>query len=169
MSPSAPRATETLRAEHAHIRRDAAHLPRVAAGLAGWTAPDTPDQLQQVRGFLSGRLLPHAASEEAVLYPLLDKVMGAELSTATMVADHAEIRDRADALTALVTAVGQGPPSHGEAEALREHLYGLWAIVRLHLDKEEAILFSLLDERLSPADARTLERKLDEFSGHAPG
>lgn len=169
MSASEPRPTETLRAEHARLRRDAAHLPGVAADLAEWTAPDTPDQLQQVHGFLSAHLLPHAASEEAVLYPLLDKVMGADRSTATMVADHAEIHDRSDALVALITAVGQGPPSPAEAEALREHLYGLWAIVRLHLDKEEEILFSLLDERLSPADAQTLERKLAEFSGHAPG
>lgn len=169
MSPSTPRATETLRSEHARLRRDAAHLPRVAADLADWTAPDTPDQLQHVRGFLIGHLLPHAASEEAVLYPLLDKVMGAEQATATMVADHAEIHERSDAVDALVVAVGQGPPSPAEAEALREHLYGLWAVVRLHFDKEEEILFPLLDDRLSPADVRTLERKLADFAGHAAG
>lgn len=168
MSPSTPRATERLRAEHASLRREAAHLPRVAAALADWTAPDTPDQLRQVRSFLSAHLLPHAASEEAVLYPLLDTVMGADRATATMVADHAEIHERSDALAALVTTVGQGPPSAAEAEALREHLYGLWAVVRLHLDKEEEILFTLLDERLSPADARTLDRKLAEFAGQAP-
>lgn len=168
MSPSTPRATERLRAEHASLRREAARLPRVAADISEWTAPDTPDQLQQIRGFLSSRLLPHAASEEAVLYPLLDKVMGAEQSTATMVADHAEIHERSDALAAVVAAVGQGPPSPAEAEALREHLYALWAIVRLHLDKEEKILFSLLDARLSSADVQTLEQKMAAFSGHAP-
>ncbi len=168
MATRAGRPTEHLRAEHDRIRHDASHLARVAAELSDWSAPDTPDELQRLRGFFYGWLLPHAQSEEAILYPLLDRVMGAEQSTRTMAADHTEIHERVDALTELITGIGQGPPTESETEALREHLYALWAIVQLHLKKEETILFPLLDEHLSATDVQTLEEKMRAFLGQAP-
>jgi hypothetical protein len=66
--------------------------------------------------------VPHAEGEEGVLYPLLDKVMGAAWATATMVADHREIHHHVDAFARLVDAIAQGPPQRGQLEALREHL-----------------------------------------------
>lgn len=156
-------ASRTLRAEHAVLRREVAHLARLASELSDWSVPDTPDQLQQIRGFFYSRLLPHTQAEEAVMYPMMDKVMGAEQFTITMVADHEAIHRRIDALTTLITTVGQGPPTPPEAEALREHLYALWAIVDLHFEKEESILFDLLDTRLTPADARTLKERTQAF------
>jgi iron-sulfur cluster repair protein YtfE (RIC family) len=159
--------SDGLRAEHAALQRGVADLARAAAQVSDWSVPDAPDHLRHVRGFLYSRL-PHAEAEEAVLYPLMDKVMGARGATATMVADHREIHRRIDAVAALADAVAQGPPDESEVEALREHLYGLWAIVRLHLEKEEQLLFPLLDEHLSPADARTLRDELDAFGGPRP-
>jgi iron-sulfur cluster repair protein YtfE (RIC family) len=158
------RPTEAMRSEHAVLRREASRLAHVASGLAKWSTPDTPDQLTAIRAFLYGQLLPHAQAEDAVLYPLMDKVMGADQATATMTADHEAIHRRAESLSALITTIGATPATPTEIEALREHLYALWAIVDLHLDKEERILFALLDERLSPADTRTLTEKMEAFA-----
>jgi iron-sulfur cluster repair protein YtfE (RIC family) len=166
MDSSSP--SGVLRTGHAELQRGVADLARTAAEVSDWSVPDTPDRLRHVRGFLYARLLPHAEAEEAVLYPLMDKVMGAQGATATMVADHREIHRRIDAVASLADAVAQGPPSHPELEALREHLYGLWAIVRLHLEKEEQLLFPLLDGRLSPADVRTLHEEMAAFEGRRP-
>ncbi|MEO8697848.1 MAG: hemerythrin domain-containing protein [Acidimicrobiales bacterium] len=157
------RPTGVLRAGHAGLRREASHLARVAGALVGWSNPDVPDQLTAVRGFLYARLLPHAEAEAAVLYPLMEKVVGAQHAIAMMATDHHEILHRANALSELIVAVGVGPPTVPEAEALREHLYALWAIVDLHLDKEETILFPLLDERLSSTDVSTLNDKMATF------
>jgi iron-sulfur cluster repair protein YtfE (RIC family) len=165
------RPTGALRLEHGGLRREASNLARVAGTLGKWTSPEFPDQLTAIRGFLSGHLLPHAETEEAILYPLMDKVMGAEQATATMTADHREIQRRARALADLIVAIGAGPPTAPETEALREHLYALWAIVDLHLDKEETILFALLDERLTATDVKTLAAKMEAFSSgrrHTP-
>jgi iron-sulfur cluster repair protein YtfE (RIC family) len=151
--------------DHAELQRGVADLARAAAEVSDWSVPDTPDRLRRVRSFLYGQLIPHAEAEEAVLYPFMDKVMGAEQATATMVADHREIHQRADAVADLADSVAQGPPDHAELEALREHLYGLWAIIRLHLDKEEQLLFPMLDGRLSPADARTLRSEMAAVEG----
>jgi iron-sulfur cluster repair protein YtfE (RIC family) len=159
------RPTGAMRVKHGELRREASHLARVGGTLAEWSAPDVPDQLTAIRGFLYGRLLPHAEAEDAILYPLMDKVMGAQQATATMTADHREIHRRAHALAELIAAVGFGPPTGPQKEALREHLYALWAIVDLHLDKEETILFQLLDERLSAIDVKTLGDKMEAFLG----
>jgi iron-sulfur cluster repair protein YtfE (RIC family) len=166
MVGTAVSATHELRAEHGTLQRGIADLARLAGEVGDWSVPDTPDRLRGMRGFLYGRVLPHAEAEEAVLYPLMDKVMGAAGTTSTMVADHREIHHHADALVALLDAIGQGPPHAGQVEAVRQHLYALWAILRLHLAKEEDILFPILDARLSEADAETLYAKLAAF-GHS--
>jgi iron-sulfur cluster repair protein YtfE (RIC family) len=157
------RPTAALRAHHAVLRREASNLARVAGGLARWSTPDSPDQLTAIRGFLYGGLLPHAEAEDAILYPLMDKVLGAQQTTATMTADHQAIHKRSDALAELIVAIGAGPPTASETEALREHLYALWAIIDLHLDKEETILFVLLDQRLTATDVTTLRGKIESF------
>jgi iron-sulfur cluster repair protein YtfE (RIC family) len=159
------RPTAVMRVEHASLRHEVSRLPRVAAGLGEWVSPGTPDQLAAIRQFLEEHLLPHARAEDGVLYPLLDTVMGAAQATATMTADHEEIRQRADGFGALVATIGAGPPTPPEAEALREHMYALWAIVDLHLDKEERILFAILDEQLTAADTRTLNERMEAFAG----
>jgi len=168
MATTEKRASENWRVEHAVLRREAAHLARVASALSEWSVPDTPDQLERIRGFLHGRLLPHARAEEAALYPIMNKLMATEQFIITMQADHDAIRGRAEALTTLIAALGQGPPTASQTEALREHLYGLWAIVDLHLDKEEHLLFDLLDARLTPTDARTLKRQTRAFTSGTP-
>jgi iron-sulfur cluster repair protein YtfE (RIC family) len=159
MAESDTRASAPWRVEHAGLRREAAGLARVASGLSAWSAATTPDELAVVRDFLHDRLLPHALAEETVVYPTLDELLGVEQFTIGMRADHDAIRRRADALTALVADVGRGPPTPAQAEALREHLYGLWAIIDLHLDKEERTLFDLLDARLTAADIRALHHR----------
>jgi hemerythrin-like domain-containing protein len=157
-----------LKREHAELQRGVADLARAAAMVSNWSVPDGPDQLRQIRSFFYSRLLPHAEAEEAVLYPLLDKVMGASGATAGMVADHHAIHYRIDAIASLADQVDQGPPDDAQLEALREHLYGLWAIVRLHFEKEEQLLF-LLDERMSEADTRTLNEEMASFEGRRSG
>jgi len=159
MDETGERASARWRLEHAGLRREAAQLARLASGLSAWSAPATPDALRRVRAFLHDRLLGHLRAEETVVYPAMDELLGVEQFTVSMRADHEAIRQRADALTAVIDDVGQGPPSTAQAEALREHLYGLWAIVDLHLDKEEQILFDLLDARLTPADVDALHQQ----------
>jgi iron-sulfur cluster repair protein YtfE (RIC family) len=83
MADADGRPTETMRSEHAVLRREASRLARVASGLAKWSTPDTPDQLTAIRGFLYGQLLPHAQAEDAVLYPLMDKAARSSLRSFT--------------------------------------------------------------------------------------
>jgi iron-sulfur cluster repair protein YtfE (RIC family) len=159
MDETDERASAKWRMEHAGLHREAAQLARVGSGVSAWSASATPDTLRRVRAFLHDQLLGHLRAEETVVYPAMDELLGVEQFTISMRADHDAIRQRADALTAVIDDVGQGPPSTAQAEALREHLYGLWAIVDLHLDKEEQILFDLLDTRFTQADIEALHQQ----------
>ncbi len=106
MNEADGRPTAVLRSEHAVLRHEAAHLARVAGALSEWSASDIPERLAEIHGFLYGRLLPHAEAEDAVLYPMMDKVLGAHQATATMTADHDAIHERTDALAAVISTIG---------------------------------------------------------------
>ena len=125
-----------LRGEHLELQRNVTDLARAAADLSDWSSPDTPDHLRRLRDVLCGQLLPHAEAEENVLHPFVDKVLGAQAMSATMVQDHRATHRHIDALAELAADAGTGPPTEAELEALHGHLYGLWAIVRLRMGKE---------------------------------
>lgn len=100
-----------LRGEHLEVQRNVTDLARAAADLSDWSSPDTPDHLRRLRDVLCGQLLPHAEAEENVLHPFVDKVLGAQAMTATMVQDHRATHRHIDALAELAADAGTGPPT----------------------------------------------------------
>jgi iron-sulfur cluster repair protein YtfE (RIC family) len=147
--------TEPLRREHAELRPHLAELDRLPAHLGDWNT-DSPARLHAIVEFLQDHLMPHARAEEAALYPAVEEAMQAPGATDTMRADHGEIARRIDALATLVTSIGAGPPSDGQAEQLRAQLYGLSAVLQLHFAKEEEVLLPVLDAHLDAGDAAQL-------------
>jgi iron-sulfur cluster repair protein YtfE (RIC family) len=155
--------TEPLRAEHRELLPHVATLRTVADSIGRWDA-DTGGQIVGTVTFLHDHLVPHARAEEAVLYPTVERLQGAPGATATMVADHAEIVARIDALEALGRSLSPRCPSEAEANELRAQLYGLWAILALHFVKEEQVLLPILDAHLSDADALALFERMGEVA-----
>jgi iron-sulfur cluster repair protein YtfE (RIC family) len=147
--------TEPLRREHADLRPHVAELDGVAGRLDDWNA-DISAQLLEIVEFLERSLMPHAHAEEAALYPAVEEAMQAPGATDTMIADHAEIVRRINALAALTASVGSESPSSAETEQLRAQLYGLSAILHLHFAKEEEVLLPVLDAHLDADDAAQL-------------
>ena len=171
-------ATDLLRSEHAELRPHLDRLDTIAAtlthhgddivplvttaiaglGISEWDTTGSRSKawaLAEVVGcveFLQHHLIPHARAEEAVLYPAVEKALGAQGVTAAMAADHREITRRIDALAA--TAAGDGEPSKDQVESLRRQLYGLSAILDLHFAREEELLLPLLDAHLDENQAR---------------
>jgi iron-sulfur cluster repair protein YtfE (RIC family) len=149
-------ASEPLRAEHRELRPRLDELRAVAVDV-GTSAPDAlRARLDDLVRFLRGHLMPHARAEEDVLYPAVERVMGSPGAMATMVADHVEVVRRINTLAESTAALGEGPPSSEQLDDLQAQLYGLWAILLLHFDKEETVLLPVLDEQLSAEDADAL-------------
>jgi iron-sulfur cluster repair protein YtfE (RIC family) len=159
--------TEPLRAEHRLLVPKLDALRVLAAELDTGTVDATRMALDDVVSMMRKDLLPHARAEEAVLYPAVERAMGAPGAMATMVADHREIARRIEALAGMTWAFEGRHPRPDELEDLRAQLLGLWAILLLHFEKEEDVLLPVLDEHLDPDGAHALFDEMSEHTHHS--
>lgn len=148
--------TEPLREAHAALQPHLDELLAVADAIEPGSDAALAERIGAVLAFLREHLLDHAYVEEQALYPVVGRALDDPQATATMRRDHVEIGRLADELSALHARLGEGPLAPGDAHALRRVLYGLHAVVRLHLAKEEELYLPLLEERLSPHQAEEL-------------
>lgn len=156
--------TDPLRVEHRELLAAIDDLKAVADAIGYSDATDVHDLVEHAHQFLVHHLLPHAHAEEVALYPMVGRVLGAARATATMSRDHVEILK----LTARLGALLQGPLELDDVAAreMRALLYGLHAIVRLHVTKEDEVYLPLLDERLTQPEAN---RMFDAMARAAKG
>jgi iron-sulfur cluster repair protein YtfE (RIC family) len=112
------------------------------------------------------QLIPHAQAEEQVLYPTVGRLLRALEATETMSRDHLEVIRLTEELEALRLHVFYAPVNESDKQALRRVLYGLYAIIKLHLAKEEEIYLPIVEARL-PAEevdglVKAMERTVTE-------
>jgi iron-sulfur cluster repair protein YtfE (RIC family) len=146
-----------------HHRELAERLAAQAAALEGGPAAGDPEALV---AFLEGELLPHAAGEEAHLYPVADPLIAQHgRPTATMSVDHEYIGGYVRQISALARALRTADAAQRSAlwprlVRLVAQLDGLFTV---HLAKEERIYLPLLDRYVSPeGQQRILERLHEE-------
>jgi iron-sulfur cluster repair protein YtfE (RIC family) len=154
--------TEPLRAEHRELRPHIDRLLEVADGVGEVDPATTASGVDEAHNFLVRHLLPHARAEDLVLYPVVGEVLGATGATATMSRDHAEVARLTDRLAELRRTLRDTPSTPTLAHELRAVLYGLHALVTLHLAKEEEVYLPLLDDALDTATAESLFRRMSE-------
>jgi predicted enzyme related to lactoylglutathione lyase/iron-sulfur cluster repair protein YtfE (RIC family) len=148
--------TEPLRNEHAHLLPHIEALRGIADQVGDVSVQSLGQEIDGAYAFLTRHLIPHAEAEDEVLYPAVERAMGAPGATATMRRDHVEVRRLTDELGSLRPALAGVELDAQRARALRRVLYGLHALVMVHFAKEEEIYLPLLDQRLSAEDAREL-------------
>jgi heavy metal translocating P-type ATPase len=134
--------TRRFRAEHQAIRADVEQL-RSAARTLG--QPGAMDRVRRVQELLTGEVWPHERAEESDLYPALNRVLGGTDPTAPMSRAHAEIAVQIARLGRLIGDIGGRDPDEADLADLRDLLYGLHAILRLHTVQEDETYLSLGD------------------------
>lgn len=110
---------------------------------------------QAFAAFLRDELLPHAAGEEAQLYPLMDEIVRAHgKPTATMSMDHEYIQDYTVRIEAAAIALAGAAPDTQNALHAQVAQLGLQlnAIFEMHLAKEERVYLPLFEQYVSEAD-----------------
>jgi iron-sulfur cluster repair protein YtfE (RIC family) len=163
-----PATMAPLRAEHRELLPHIEEL-RVAAEAVGTAPPERVVALVDRCGsFLTDHLIPHAKAEEAALYPVVQKVMGAPRATATMSRDHQEVGRLAAELQDLRARLAAGTVDGSLAADLRRVLYGLYALVKVHFAKEEEVYVPLLEERLRPDEAEAMFTAMHEVVTTGP-
>ncbi|MFG3599973.1 heavy metal translocating P-type ATPase [Micromonospora chersina] len=134
--------------QHGGVRDVLARLRDTADLVATHpTAPECVPALREVHRRLVEEVLPHEAAEEQQLYPALAGPLGSEEATSTMSRAHVEISRLVDRIGGHLAAHPDGRLRPDEVPDLLAGLYGLDAVLRLHLAQEEEDYFSL-----SPAE-----------------
>jgi hypothetical protein len=90
-----------------------------------------------------------------VLYPEWAALVGFADAAVPMIHDH-------EAIVAGVGRLEAADP--GDVDALQELLYGLYALILVHFDKEEHIQLPALDA--APEVAERVRRRMGEGAGH---
>ena len=146
--------TEAITRHHAEL---AAHL---RARVEAVTSTGSAASAAALVSFLDGELLPHAASEERYLYPVLDPIVAAHgRPTATMSIDHEFITRYRNELAAATERLR----AHGDPAAAAEvaRLAGaLAALVEVHLAKEERAYLPLFAAHLSGREQEAVLRHM---------
>jgi iron-sulfur cluster repair protein YtfE (RIC family) len=148
--------TQPLRDEHQELLPFIEQMKTVADAIGTAPAEIVRAQASATYDFLAHHLVPHARAEDAVLYPMVDRLMGAPGATATMSREHRVVGQLAGELRALTTGKTGEPLAAADAAALRRILYGLYTLVKTHLDNEEEVYLPLLDAKLTTAQATDL-------------
>lgn len=139
--------SSALRNEHDRLLGQLREL----TDLVGGDQPDE-ERVRAASAALRVELARHMAIEEQQLYPTYERLTGAHRATTSMVADHAEILRRLERLGTMDL------PAPATGDGVAELVWGVAALVRAHLDKEERLLLAELERRLAPTDASALLR-----------
>ncbi|MEX1172379.1 MAG: hemerythrin domain-containing protein [Chloroflexota bacterium] len=142
-SLSAERAFAGL--EHRDLRPGIDRVHEVGRWVGTIAAPDLSLVLLDVLDWFERVVEPHIAWEEAWLYPELDRLAGTAWATKAERYEHHHIRHVAARLEADRDRL-RHEPSHDQTAELLADLFGLEALLRAHIEREERFLLPLLDE-----------------------
>jgi heavy metal translocating P-type ATPase len=135
-----------LIAEHRALAPGIARLRVVADHLDGMEPIAARDALIEVRAFLVDTLVPHETEEDREVYPLLTSAIGTDDATAALHRTHTEIFHLIRLYGRIVDEIGPDGPTADDRTDLQRALYGLDAIVRLHMAQEEEFYTSIDSE-----------------------
>ena len=145
-----------LRAEHRELAPSIARIRALADGLGTLPPARALVELNQIRTFLTETLIPHEEGEDREVFPLLASAVGNDDVTAALHRTHTEIYHLIRFMDRLVAEVPEEGPGPEDLTDLRRVLYGLDAILRLHMAQEEELYVALGDEHpeAAPVEAR---------------
>jgi len=122
---------QPLRDEHATLVPHIEALRAAGDAVGDVELDDLRTGVDGALEFLDHHLIPHAEAEDAVLYPEVQRVLGAPEATATMSRDHVEVGALTGELAGLAARLASADALDGDlARGLRRVLYGLHHLVR---------------------------------------
>ena len=142
---------ERLTGEHATLIGPVRRIRTVAEQLDAQTPADRLAGALSVQRLLRERILPHEASDESSLYPVVARLIGGEDPTGPMSREHAEIVHLARLLDRLVEDAAQGGIGDADLPELRRLLLGIHTVLSLHFAQEDESYLSLLSRDQEPS------------------
>jgi heavy metal translocating P-type ATPase len=128
-----------LSSGHAGLQAGLEDMGIVAEQLDRIEGPAGLEALRRVRAFLVDELLPHELEEERTIYPRLRIALDGEDPTVPLVRTHREIIRRIRLFSRLVDEIDEAGPDTDEVLDLQRSLFGLQAVLELHLPIEDEL------------------------------
>ena len=135
-----------LRTEHRELAPALARIRWLADGIDALPARAAGAELEATRRFLVDDLMHHERLEDRTIYPMLAQAIGSDDATAALHRTHTEIFHLIGLYDRLVGDLPPEGPAIEDLTDLRRVLYGLDAILRLHMAQEEELYLSLGDD-----------------------
>jgi len=133
------------RYEHAQLKAQLDDI-RTAADTVGRLSPlEAARAVTRVRNWLATTLGPHAAWENVVVYPEIDRATASTWPTRLMRFEHREIERLGFVLEADIELLRTGPVTHERVCDIRAHLLDLESTLRAHIEKEDELLQPEID------------------------
>jgi hemerythrin-like domain-containing protein len=163
-APSAPppapteRPTEAFRAHHAEIREHLGHIDAMAVALRQHSPEEQRGTMRRAVTFLKDHIARHAADEERVLYPVVQRESGEGSQLTTVPIYEHRIVERL--IATLDQEASQPSPDPAAFALAAHHLTGL---LHAHFEVEEEVLLPVLDKTMTAAQ---FQREVAEKMPH---
>jgi hypothetical protein len=131
--------------EHRDLIRGINRIHDVACEIGRRPAFELSTHIVGVLGWHDSVLAPHIRWEESWLYPQIDRLTGTPWATRSARFDHQQIREAATKVRMDERALAAAGGLDVQAD-VRCHLFGLEALLRAHVEREERFLIPLLNE-----------------------
>ena len=141
-----PVASDDFRTAHDAIGAQTEALRRAAREIPHMAYDDRAAARDAIVAFLRRDVEPHTRLDERLLYPEVAERLGAPLATASMAYDHLAIRSWIDELEAAELT---------DPDRLQELLYGLDALMRVHIWKENQLYLPVVEAAGWPVDVHS--------------
>lgn len=133
---------EGFHGAHDDLREQTAELRRVARDLPRLPREEREREVNAISTFLRERVAPHTKLDERLLYPEVTRRTGDPFVAATMAYDHLAIRRWIEDIASCDV---------NDVDRLQELLYGLDALMRVHIWKENELFLTPLESPSWPA------------------
>lgn len=147
-----------LRADHRRVLRDLDSVGRRKSSRGGG-APrpfDVTPGLRALLARLARQFSSHMAAEDEHLFPALESALPeASAGLEPLRVEHVELR----ALLASLTALLDQPPGLRRRETFRVQWGDFTELLRLHIRKEEALVFHVAEQVLPPRELARIEAR----------
>jgi hemerythrin-like domain-containing protein len=150
---------DRMRADHQRVLERLESLAP-AAGAGSRLADLAP--VRELVAFLARQFDSHMAAEDQVLFPILAEALPATTdSLRPLRQEHQELRTMLEALTTLLDA----PAGRARDEQLGVQLADLADLLRIHVRKEERLVFQVAEHVLRPGE---LDRLVSQRTAATP-
>lgn len=159
-----PATLTSLREEHQALLPKLGQLKQTADLIELAPVEAVIAELEEAYLFLEHHILPHAKAEEEVLYRAYDQVANSPWATDTMRRDHDEIEKLTRELIALRLTLFTDALTLDQKHNLRRILYGLNAVLNLHLRNEEDLILPRIEAAITQEAADQIVRSMEQVA-----